>query len=284
MRTAEEVVPVLRVADAGHSARWYTRLGFSVAFEHRFEPHLPAFVGVELGRAHLYLSEHDGDATADTLVHLWIPDVDAVAVEFGVAAVDEPWGRMVELTDPDGNRLRVGSRPEPGPGVAEAVLVTGVYGAGKSTLIEDLAMLLEDAEVHYAAIDLDWLGWYDAGDSGGDAGDVLLANLAAVSDNYRARGVDRLLMAGFVESASEVERLAGAVGMLLRTVELAVPLDVVERRLGAVGTAERLANLDEARRQLVEGRGTGFAQLTVAGDRPVREIGLEVLAWLRWTG
>ena len=134
----------------------------------------------------------------------------------------------------------------------EAVLVTGVYGAGKSTVVEDLATLLEEAGVHYGAIDLDWLSWYDAGIPDDDGWDVLLANLTAVVGNYRSAGVTRFAMAGFLENASDVERLGDALAMPVRTVRLVVPLAVVERRLTAVGTAERLANLDVARRQVAE--------------------------------
>jgi hypothetical protein len=166
----------------------------------------------------------------------------------------------------------------------KAVLVTGVYGSGKSTVVEDLATLLEEAGVAYAAIDLDWLSWYDAGVDGDDGWDMLLANLAAVVGNYRSAGVTRFVMAGFFESAAEVERLRSVLAMPLATVRLGVPLAVVERRLTAVGTAERLANLDVARRQVAGGLGTGFADLAVDGDRPVREVAGEVLAWLGWLG
>ena len=59
----------------------------------------------------LHLSEHAGDATPGTLVYLYVDDVDAVAAEFGAAVTTQPWAREVALTDPDGNRLRVGQVP-----------------------------------------------------------------------------------------------------------------------------------------------------------------------------
>ena len=37
----------------------------------------------------------------------------------------------------------------------EAVLLTGLFGVGKSTIAADMADLLEDAGVPYAALDLD---------------------------------------------------------------------------------------------------------------------------------
>jgi Adenylylsulphate kinase len=46
----------------------------------------------------------------------------------------------------------------------EAVLLTGLYGVGKSTIAAEMADLLEDAGLPYAALDLDWLTWCNAGD------------------------------------------------------------------------------------------------------------------------
>ncbi|MFD0891501.1 glyoxalase superfamily protein [Streptosporangium algeriense] len=108
----EEVIPILHVKDAAVATAWYERLGFTRQWEHRFEPGLPAFVEVARGGVRLFLSEHSGDARPDTLVYLRVRDVDAVADEFGVQAEDAPWAREIELVDPDGNRLRVGTPTE----------------------------------------------------------------------------------------------------------------------------------------------------------------------------
>jgi hypothetical protein len=104
----EEVTPVPRVEDAA-AATWYERLGFAQLWEHRFEPGLPAFVEVARGGVRLFLSEHRGDARPDTLVHLRVRDVEVIASEFGVRVQDAPWAREIELRDPDGNRLRIGT-------------------------------------------------------------------------------------------------------------------------------------------------------------------------------
>ncbi|MFW5420296.1 VOC family protein [Nocardiopsis sp. CNT-189] len=105
----EQAIPILRVADARAAAAWYARLGFTEEWVHRFEPGLPAFVSVARGPVRLFLSEHTGDARPDTLVYLRVRDVDRVAEEFGARAEEAPWGRELELRDPDGNRLRVGA-------------------------------------------------------------------------------------------------------------------------------------------------------------------------------
>ena len=103
----EQAVPVLRVEDASRAVAWYGRLGFQKEWEHRFEPGMPAFVSIARGRARLFLSEHRGDARPDTLVHLFVSDVEAVVAEFGRPAGEPPYGCEFELRDPDGNRLRI---------------------------------------------------------------------------------------------------------------------------------------------------------------------------------
>jgi catechol 2,3-dioxygenase-like lactoylglutathione lyase family enzyme len=108
---ASFAVPVLRVADAERAVTWYERLGFAEEWRHRFEPGLPLYVGIARdATARLHLSEHTGDARPDTLVYLYVPDVDALAAACGVTEIDEmPWGRDFEVTDPDRNRIRVGT-------------------------------------------------------------------------------------------------------------------------------------------------------------------------------
>ncbi len=109
-RLMEEAIPILRTSDAGRSLERYARLGYSKEWEHRFEPTFPAFVSVARnGGSRLFLSEHEGDATPDTLVYLRVHDLEAVANEFGREIVEQPWGREVHLTDPDGNRFAIGA-------------------------------------------------------------------------------------------------------------------------------------------------------------------------------
>ncbi|MGW8065504.1 glyoxalase superfamily protein [Streptomyces ziwulingensis] len=105
----EEVVPVLRMADAAAAVRWYARLGCAEQWEHRFEPGLPASVEAARGRMRLFPSEHTGDARPDTPVYPRVADVDAAAAFGGVRVEEAPWAREIELRDPDGNRRRIGT-------------------------------------------------------------------------------------------------------------------------------------------------------------------------------
>ncbi|MFF2777134.1 glyoxalase superfamily protein [Streptomyces sp. NPDC058052] len=108
----EEAIPILRVEDAAAAVAWYGRLGFAEQWVHRFEPGFPAFVEVARGGVRLFLSEHTGDARPDTLVYLRVRDVGAIASEFGAQVQDMPWASEIELRDPDGNRLRIGTPRE----------------------------------------------------------------------------------------------------------------------------------------------------------------------------
>ncbi len=107
---AEQIIPIFRVEDGGKAAHWYSRLGFNVEREHRFSPDLPLYLFLVRGNSRLHLSEHLGDAKPESLAYLYVDDVDAIATEFGVPIKEQPWAREVSLTDPDGNRLRIGQR------------------------------------------------------------------------------------------------------------------------------------------------------------------------------
>ena len=108
---AEQIVPIFYSADAATTAKWYARLGFELEGEHRFAPNMPLYAFLNRDGVRLHLSEHTGDAKPDSLAYIYVDDVESIATEFGVEVKDQPWGtREVWLTDPDGNRLRIGQR------------------------------------------------------------------------------------------------------------------------------------------------------------------------------
>ena len=106
----EQLVPIFRVKDATKASQWYMRLGFKVDGEHRFAPGLPLYMFLSRGDEALHLSEHTGDAKAPALVYFYVHDIEVIAAEFKSKILDQPWAREVQLTDPDGNRLRIGER------------------------------------------------------------------------------------------------------------------------------------------------------------------------------
>lgn len=108
----ETVAPILRITDIDRAVAWYARLGFRHVGEHRDEPDLPAYVFVARGDVWLHLSQHEGDARPGSLIYLFVDDdLDAIAREFDTHVHDNDWGRDLELSDPDGNRIRVGEGP-----------------------------------------------------------------------------------------------------------------------------------------------------------------------------
>lgn len=166
---------------------------------------------------------------------------------------------------------------------SEAVLITGVYGSGKSTVAIEIAYLLEQRRQPYALLDLDFLGWgvnYSDDDSAGPA--LMLRNLAAVVSNYREAGISVFVLAHFVRDQDALRGIREAVGVPLRVVRLAVPLPDIEKRLAADVTAERQENLREAGRQIAAGEGVGIEDVMVANDRPVAVVARQVMSWLGW--
>jgi hypothetical protein len=110
MSRPEELVPILYVKNGYETAKWYARLGFDVEGEHRFALDLPLYMFLRRGPCALHLSEHKGDARANSLMYFYVNSVDEIAAEFDAKIVDQPWAREIHLTDPDGNRLRIGER------------------------------------------------------------------------------------------------------------------------------------------------------------------------------
>lgn len=101
------IVPILRVADAAASVEWYRRIGFEQVFEHRFADGMPAYVGIEREGGAIHLSEHTGDSPGLSLMYVWVDAVDPLAELFGMTPDEMPWARDIEVTDPDGNRIRL---------------------------------------------------------------------------------------------------------------------------------------------------------------------------------
>jgi hypothetical protein len=175
-----------------------------------------------------------------------------------------------------------------GDPAVEAVLLTGLYGVGKSTVAAELAERLEQADVHYAALDLDWLawGWSPEGLSHDEGGDpLLLENLDLVVGNYRRRGNDRFVLAGTIPSGRALDGLRATIDMPLRIVRLTLPPEMVRLRLAGDPTAARAEDLartvawaaDEA-----TGPSAIPVDLVIANDGSVETTAAAILSWLGW--
>jgi hypothetical protein len=169
------------------------------------------------------------------------------------------------------------------PAGAEGVLITGVYGAGKSSVAAEIAYLLQQRRRLHALLDLDFLGWAwaDFSDDADEHG-LTLINLAAVMANYREAGVGLFVLAYFIADHDVLRRVRAAAGVPLRVVRLTVPLPEIRQRLAADVTSGRQDDLREAAAQLAASEGAGLEDLVVANDRPISVVAGEILSWLGW--
>jgi len=166
---------------------------------------------------------------------------------------------------------------------AVGVVITGVYGVGKSTVVEEMAGMLEQEAVSYGAIDVDWLWWFEvSGLSDDESRRVLFANLESVVGNYLDVGVVRFLLAWSIRDLSDLDALRAAVPLPLQVVRLTAPIAVIKQRLTSAVTAERKDDLRSAERWLGERTGSNLGDVVVANDRTIREVAAEILDWLEW--
>ena len=163
------------------------------------------------------------------------------------------------------------------------MLITGVYGSGKSSVAEEMAAVLEEHNAPYALLDLDFLAWFDTGDQDGPTGHrMMLTNLDALVGNYIAVGVRFFILAKAIRDRAELDDLRADLPMPLKVIRLVIPLQEIEKRLSHDVTSGRRDDLREAAVWVAASFGVGIEDLTVSNDRPIREVAVEVLNWLGW--
>ena len=164
--------------------------------------------------------------------------------------------------------------------MTKGVLVSGAYGTGKSSLIEEMASVLEPAGAPFAAIDLDWLMWFQS--DGDDPFGVYLQNLSVVVSNYLAAGVRLFLLAGTVRDASELERMRANLPFPLAVIRLTAPMRIIKERLTAAVTTGRADDLKVAAQQLQQDTGAGLEDLTLPNEGAIQDTASAALDWLGW--
>ena len=114
--TVLQTIPILRIFSIDKAREFYLGfLGFTVDWEHRFDPDAPLYMQVSRGDLVLHLSEHHGDACPGSTVFVRMTGIDEYHREItskgygymrpGVNIA--PWNaKLMEVTDPFGNRLR----------------------------------------------------------------------------------------------------------------------------------------------------------------------------------
>lgn len=108
-------IPILRIFSEEKAKEFYLDfLGFGLEWEHRFRDNFPLYAQIKRSKLIIHLTEHHGDATPGTTIFVPVGNIDALSSELqakqysyakpAIAAV--PWGRIMEIWDPFGNRLR----------------------------------------------------------------------------------------------------------------------------------------------------------------------------------
>ncbi len=110
------------------------------------------------------------------------------------------------------------------------MLLTGAPGAGKSSVLEELATLLEIEGVEFGALESEQLGW----GSPGLSGEPWLSQLSAVLELQRQAGRRRFLVAATTETSDELAAVRDAIAVdELVSVFLTVSPEVAAARVAA---------------------------------------------------
>ncbi|KQN46953.1 glyoxalase [Serratia sp. Leaf50] len=113
--TFDKTIPILRMFDETKAREFYVDfMGFSVEFEHRFEAHLPLYLGLVRNGLHIHLSEHHGDASPGSTIFVSMQNIELLrdelqAKQYGYGRpdiIEQDWGKVLEVYDPFGNRVR----------------------------------------------------------------------------------------------------------------------------------------------------------------------------------
>ena len=135
----------------------------------------------------------------------------------------------------------------------------------------------------YAAMDLDWLGWFDVGWDDDEAHHgVMIANLEAVVGNYLDAGARFLMFALSIEHRWELDAIRSAIPCPLSVARIVAEIETIELRCAADPTTGRVVDLHLARTWLDQDLGIGFDDFAVTNDRPIRQVAVEVIGQLGW--
>ena len=167
----------------------------------------------------------------------------------------------------------------------QAIVLTGVYGVGKSTTAAQIADLLEARGARFAALDLDWLSWaWSEDNTHDDPLDLLmLEHLDLLVRNLLRRGNDRFILAGSVMTTAGWDAIRETMAMPTRLVRLTASLPTIRDRLGHEPTTGREHDLARTERWLADPPGdVPTPDLEIANEGSIVETANAILAWSGW--
>ena len=165
------------------------------------------------------------------------------------------------------------------------LVITGPVGVGKSTIANEAAWLLRQADVPHALVDLDRIEqcWPVPADDPGNER-VSHRNLACMWANFRQAGADRLIFARVLETRSLLRRVTKAVpGAQITVVRLRAPLAVLHERIRSREASDPDWFLDAATHTAeVFERAQVEDHLVDNENRPATVVAEEVLRRVGW--
>lgn len=166
----------------------------------------------------------------------------------------------------------------------EVLVVTGPCGAGKSSVGFECLELLEEAGIPAAMVDAELAYFHPKPADDPQGTEVAERALAAVAPVYAAAGIDRLLLPRVIERPRHLELVHAALpGARLQIAWLEVSPETVAARLGAreIGSALEW-HLHRAEEIRSNAAAHELFDFTVDGERPVREVALDLLGRAGW--
>lgn len=162
--------------------------------------------------------------------------------------------------------------------------ISGAVGVGKTSVLIELHDILAGERVPHGCVERDALSF--SWPPQGRFNEVIIErNLSCVLPTFLEAGATRLVIAGVIESPADLAVYRRCVpGAEIQVCRLTADLDLRRQRLrgrekgaGLDWHLERTAELDSI---LDEAKIEDFS--VDNGDRPLREVALEVLARARW--
>lgn len=170
------------------------------------------------------------------------------------------------------------------PQLIPVLAISGAVGVGKTSVLSELNYILETEKVPHGCIERDALSY--TWPTQGRFNEVMVErNLRCVIANFLEAGATRLLIAGVIEGPEDLEVYRRCIpNAEIQVCRLTADVDLRRQRLRS---REKGAGLDWHLDRTVELDGildrAGIEDFCVDnGDRPLREVALEVLARAGW--
>jgi hypothetical protein len=166
------------------------------------------------------------------------------------------------------------------------LFITGPIASGKTATAVECAEILEEREVRYACVDMDWLSGYSPRPESDPFGTYVgRKNLALMWGNFAAAGAERLIIAGIISSRAEIPEYEALIpGGKVTVCRLRAPIDVLHERVREREKGAGLQwHLDRSIVHYHEFERGGVEDFVVeTANRPLRDVALSVLQGAGW--